>query len=347
MTGRKGIRNALLAAVLFGLSAPVAKILLGNLSPQLLAGILYLGSGIGLGILGLIRSGTPATGPALRASDIPFLAGAIAFGGIAAPVLLMFGLQRTPASSASLLLNLEAVFTAAIAWAIFHENLSFRISAGLVAIVAGGTVLSWQGSFELTQYAGPVAIAVACLCWGIDNNLTQRISVADPVRIASLKGLAAGAVNTLLAALFGQWHWTRLLFAALALGFVSYGLSLVLYIRALRDLGTARAGNYFSIAPFIGAAAGVILWREPVTFALLAAGLFMAAGVWLHLTEVHEHRHVHEPMTHEHEHTHDEHHQHEHAPGDPAGEPHTHPHRHERLEHSHPHYPDIHHRHPH
>jgi drug/metabolite transporter (DMT)-like permease len=344
---RTGIRDALFAAVLFGLSAPVAKILVGKLTPQLLAGLLYLGSGIGLTILAWVRSATPRADPGLHSADVPFLAGAIAFGGIAAPILLMFGLLRTPASTASLLFNLEAVFTVLIAWAVFHENINSRIAVGLLAIVAGGAVLSWQGSLEFRAYVGPVAIAGACLFWGIDNNLTQRISAADPVRIASIKGLAAGSINTLLAFWLGQWQHTPVIWIAFGLGFVSYGLSLVLYIRALRELGTARAGNYFSVAPFAGAVAGVILWREPVTLGLLAAGSLMGLGVWLHITETHEHRHVHEPMTHEHKHVHDEHHQHEHWPDDPSGEPHTHRHRHERLEHSHPHYPDLHHRHPH
>jgi drug/metabolite transporter (DMT)-like permease len=347
MIGRKGIRDALLAAVLFGMSAPVAKILVGNLSPEFLAGLLYLGSGIGLTILALVRYGTPRTNLALQSGDIPFLASAIVCGGIAAPIFLMLGLQRTPASSASLLLNLEAVFTAVIAWSIFHENINSRIAAGLLAIVAGGLVLSWTGSFQLTEYSGPLAITAACLLWGVDNNLTQRISGADPVGLASLKGLVAGAVNTLLAFSLGQWHYTDLVWPALALGFVSYGLSLVLYIRALCELGTARAGNYFSVAPFVGAVVGVIVWHEPITLALLATGTLMGVGVWLHLSESHEHRHIHEPMTHEHQHTHDTHHQHEHSPDDPVGEPHTHPHRHERIEHSHPHFPDIHHRHPH
>jgi drug/metabolite transporter (DMT)-like permease len=294
-----------------------------------------------------VRSGTARTAAKLNSSDIPFLAGAIIFGGIAAPVLLMLGLQQTAASSASLLLNLEAVFTALFAWTIFSENINFRIAVGLVSIVAGSLILSWSGSIDFTGFTGPLMISAACLCWGIDNNLTQRISAADPVRTASLKGLSAGTVNIALVVLSGQWHYTRLIWIALVLGFVSYGLSLVLYILALRDLGTARAGNYFSAAPFVGAVAGVILWREPVTPALAAAGVFMGAGVWLHVTERHEHWHAHEPMTHEHEHTHDMHHQHEHSPSDPPGEPHTHPHRHARLEHSHPHYPDIHHRHPH
>jgi drug/metabolite transporter (DMT)-like permease len=294
-----------------------------------------------------VRSGTPRTAAKLHSSDIPFLAGAILFGGIAAPVLLMLGLQRTAASSASLLLNLEAVFTAVFAWTIFGENINLRIAVGLVSIVAGSVVLSRSGSIDFIGFTGPLMISAACLCWGLDNNLTQRISAADPVRIASLKGLSAGSVNIALAVLLGQWHFVRLIWIALALGFVSYGLSLVLYILALRDLGTARAGNYFSVAPFVGAVTGVILWQEPVTPALVTAGVLIGTGVWLHLTERHEHWHVHEPMTHEHEHTHDMHHQHEHSPNDPPGEPHTHPHRHERLEHSHLHYPDIHHRHPH
>src|SRR5436190_11902876 len=232
MVRRKGIRDALLAAVLFGLSAPIAKILVGYLSPQLLAGILYLGSGLGLAILTLIRSRAPIGDSGLRSAHVPSLVGAIVSGGIAAPFLLMFGLQRTPASNASLLLNLEAVFTAVLAWALFRENISFRIALGLLSIVAGGVVLSWSGSFEFVELVGPLAVGAACLCWGIDNNLTQRISNSDPVRIASLKGLTAGSVNILIAVSLGQWHFTRMIWIALGLGFVSYGLSLVLYIRA-------------------------------------------------------------------------------------------------------------------
>ena len=345
---RTGIRDALLAAVLFGLSTPIAKGLVGSVPPQFLAGLLYIGSGVGLTALRAARRRRPIAEAAITSSDIPFLTGAIIFGGIAAPVLLMFGLQRTPASSASLLLNLETVFTAFIAWAIFRENIDSRIVAGFLAIVAGGVLLSWSGTVEFAEFAGALAIAAACLCWGIDNNLTQKISGGDPIRIASLKGLAAGSLNIGLAWYFGQWRSPAAsMWIALALGFVSYGLSLVLYIRALRELGTARAGNYFSIAPFVGAVAGVILWREPITLSLLVAGVLMGIGIWLHLSERHDHRHIHEEITHEHMHTHDVHHQHEHAPEEPAGEPHSHRHRHEPIAHSHPHYPDIHHRHPH
>src|SRR5262249_15672521 len=277
--------------------------------PQLMAGLLYLGSGIGLTILSAVRPPDARAERGIQSADLPFLVPAIAFGGVAAPVLLMIGLQRTPASSASLLLNLEAVFTALIAWTFFRENVNSRIAAGLLAIIAGGVVLSWNGSFAVTNYSGPLAVGAACLCWGIDNNFTQRIASADPVRIAGIKGLAAGSINILLPLSLGQWHYEAAIWIGLTLGFLSFGVSFVLYIRALRELGTARAGNYFSVAPFIGAVVGVILLREPVTFGLLAAGSLMGIGVWLHITETHVHRHVHEPMTHEHKHTHDEHHQ--------------------------------------
>lgn len=191
-------------------------------------------------------------------------------------------------------------------------------------------------------------MAGACLCWGIDNNFTQKVSASDPVQSAALKGLIAGVVN--LGIGLGVTRTLPplpVLGGALALGFVSYGSSLVLFILALRGLGTARTGAYFSFAPFIGALLGIVLWREPVTAMLLAAGGLMALGLWLHFTKEHEHEHAHEPLTHSHRHVHDEHHQHEHGPDDPPGEPHVHWHEHPRLVHLHPHYPDIHHRHTH
>jgi len=269
-------------------------------------------------------------------------------GGIFAPLLLFVGLKQTPASTASLLLNLETVFTALLAWIVFRESSSWRIVLGMLSIVCGGLILSMTESTRLTGFSGPLAIAGACLCWGIDNNVTQKISDRDPVQIAALKGLAAGAFNTALAiVLKSSLPGWPLVGPALLLGFASYGLSLVLYIGALRTLGTARTGNYFSAAPFIGAVVSVLLLKDPVTPSLMTAGLFMALGLWLHVTESHVHWHVHEPIDHEHAHTHDEHHQHTHTDSDPAGEPHSHKHHHDRLEHSHEHYPDIHHRHDH
>ncbi|MDZ4805522.1 MAG: DMT family transporter [Candidatus Eisenbacteria bacterium] len=349
---RPAVLTALLAAILFGISTPIAKGLLGVTSPQVLAGLLYLGSGLGLGLWFLIRRtgrSAPTTSKETRSPrDWPWLAGAIFFGGIIGPFLLMFGLERSTSSSASLLLNLEGVFTALIAWVVFRENADRRIIVGMLAIVAGGALLSWEGRLAVGSLAGPLAVAGACLAWGIDNNLTQKVSASDPVRTAALKGLVAGSVNLAIGlARGGALPPVPLVGGALLLGLLSYGISLVLFITALRDLGTARTGAYFSLAPFVGAATGLILWREPFTPLILGAAALMAIGLWIHLTEAHAHHHVHEPLEHRHRHHHDIHHQHEHGPDDPPGEPHTHWHRHEPLEHTHPHYPDIHHRHRH
>ncbi|HEX9106390.1 MAG TPA: EamA family transporter [Longimicrobiales bacterium] len=344
--------QALLAAALFGLSAPLAKLLLAGAPPQLLAGLLYLGSGVGLGAFWLVRrragGGQQAAERPLARADAPWLAGAICFGGVLGPLLLLVGLLRTPASTTALLLNLEGVFTALLAWTVFREHTERRIVAGMGLIVAGGLLLSWEGRAGWQGAAGPLAIAAGCLCWAIDNNLTQRVSGGDPVQVASLKGVVAGAVNLGIAlALGASLPAAPALAGALGLGFVSYGVSLVLFILALRALGTARTGAYFSTAPFIGAGAALLLLHEPATVPLLAGGALMAAGVALHLTERHEHAHTHEATTHAHRHVHDEHHRHVHPPGTPPGEPHGHEHEHIPLRHSHPHYPDLHHRHGH
>jgi drug/metabolite transporter (DMT)-like permease len=263
----------------------------------------------------------------------------------------MIGLARTPAASASLLLNFEGAFTALLAWFVFHENFDRRIALGMLAIVAGGIALSWQGRLSPGGIAGLLAVVGACLCWGIDNNLTQRVSIADPVQIAMIKGLAAGSVNTAIAFLLGASLPTvARVVGAMVLGFLSYGASLVLFVLALRRLGTARTGAYYSTAPFVGAALSLAIFRERPTGSFFAAALLMGLGVWLHFTERHEHEHRHEAMDHEHAHVHDEHHRHSHAPSDPPvtdPKPHMHRHRHEPLVHSHPHYPDVHHRHTH
>jgi len=351
--GRRGVGLALGAAVLFGASAPFAKLLLNNAAPQLLAGLLYLGSGIGLGIVWLRRrrSTEVARETPLSRRDIPWLTGAIAFGGALGPLLLMIGLTRTPASAASLLLNLEGVFTALLAWFVFRENFDRRIALGMVAIVAGGVALSWEGRMSWGGMTGPLAVTGACLCWGIDNNLTQKVSAGDPVQIAMLKGLVAGSINTGIAFLLGaSWPPVQRVIAALILGFLSYGVSLAFFVLALRHLGTARTGAYFSTAPFVGALLSLIVFREQPTTLLLVSAVLMGIGVWLHFTERHEHEHRHEMIDHDHAHVHDEHHQHVHAPSDPPvtdPTPHTHRHRHEPMVHSHPHYPDIHHRHAH
>ena len=345
---RSAIWPAIVAAALFGASTPLVKLLVGELPTLLLAGLLYLGSGLGLAVIRLLRDrGWKPSG--LVPGEWRWLAGAIVFGGVLGPALLVFGLPRTDAGPASLMLNLEAVFTAVLAWVIFKENADRRIVLGMLLIVAGGAVLAWPAAgSEVPDWIGPLAIAVACLCWAIDNNLTRRVSGSDALFIAGAKGWTAGVVNTSLALLLGAsvpaWSTAG---AAMAVGLVGYGLSLVLFVRALRNLGTARTGAYFSTAPFIGAAIAILLLGEPTPAPFwLAAGL-MSVGVWLHLTERHVHMHSHEPLEHTHPHVHDAHHQHEHDFDWDGSEPHSHPHRHVALTHKHSHFPDIHHRHGH
>jgi len=345
----RGILAAFSAAVLFGLSTPIAKRLVGEMSPLLLAGILYTGSGVGLGILLAVRAIGPGRTEIVRprGSDLLWLFGAIAFGGALGPYLLMYGLQVSDSASASLTLNLEGVFTALLAWFAFGENFDRRIASGMALIVAGGVVLSTGRAIQAEGMVGPMAIAAACFAWAIDNNLTRKVSNNDAMLIACVKGLIAGPVSILLALRLGAQVPTLVLaIQASLLGFVGYGLSLTLFVIALRSLGTARTGAYFSLAPFIGAAMAVT-FGAPLTVTLLVAGLFMAAGVWLHITENHAHRHRHSALVHEHWHVHDVHHQHLHADGIDAQEPHSHIHEHETIEHAHRHYPDAHHRHEH
>jgi len=346
-----GAGLALLSALLFGASTPLAKVLLRDIDPWMLAGLLYLGSGLGLiAVRSLVRvlgSGARSEA-AIRGGGWMWLALAILSGGIIAPVLLMVGLAHTAASSAALLLNLEGVLTALLAWFVFRENVDRRIALGMAAIVAGGLVLTWGGHLILSAVLGPVMIAGACLAWAVDNNLTRRVSQADPVQIALLKGCVAGVVNVAIAFGLGSaLPPLGVLGAAFVVGFAGYGVSLVLFVVALRHIGTARTGAYFSLAPFFGGLVAVLLLREAVTVQIVAAGSLMALGVWLHLTERHEHEHGHEETAHEHRHVHDEHHQHSHDGSEPPGEPHSHWHVHARVTHSHGHFPDIHHRHEH
>ena len=345
----RGIPAALGAAALFGLSTPIAKTLVGEISPLLLAGLLYAGSGVGLSIVLTARASVLGRASIIRprGADWMWLLGAIAFGGAIGPYCLMFGLQMTDSASASLILNLEGVFTALLAWFAFKENFDRRIAGGMALIVAGGVVLSMGSALRASGIIGPLAIAGACLAWAIDNNLTRKVSINDAMFVACVKGLIAGPISIVLALQFGaHLPAATLVLRAGLLGFVGYGLSLTLFVLALRNLGTARTGAYFSLAPFIGAALAVAL-GAPLTTILIVAGLFMGAGVWLHLTESHGHRHRHSPLEHEHPHVHDTHHQHQHDSDWDGQEPHSHSHLHEPIEHAHPHYPDVHHRHDH
>ena len=339
---------ALAAAALFGASTPLAKFLGLSMSPVLLAGLLYLGSGLGLLTVRLLRD-RGWQRPGLGCGEWPWLLGAIGFGGVLGPVALMAALTVTSAASASLLLNLESVLTALLAWVVFKENADRRIVIGMAVIVAGGVVLAWPGAgLELHSLFGPLGVAGACLCWAIDNNLTRKVSASDALFLAGIKGLVAGAVNTGLALLLGAHlpQWT-VLAPTLLVGLLGYGVSLVMFVLALRGLGSARTGAYFSTAPFLGAAIAIVVFGEPVTATFWLAAALMAVGVWIHLTEHHAHEHQHEPMTHAHPHVHDEHHQHSHDFAWDGVEPHVHPHDHAPLRHSHAHFPDIHHRHEH
>lgn len=313
-----------------------------------MAGLLYLGSGLGLLLIHFSRAiiRMPGNEASPRLSDIVWLVLVIVTGGILGPLFLMFGLARTDAAGASLLLNLEGLATMGIAWGVFRENVDSRLLLGAFSILAGAAVLSWQGHASFQP--GALLIAVACLCWGVDNNLTRKLSSRNPAQLAMLKGLVAGIVNLFLAAANGATLPSKItVFAVASIGFIGYGVSLILFVLALRHLGAARTSAYFCLAPFGGAILAVLMSGEPPSLQLIIAGSLMGFGLWLHLTEQHGHEHIHEIEVHEHRHIHDVHHQHEHNGNASSSEPHTHQHRHERLVHRHAHFPDLHHRHEH
>jgi len=341
----RGIAAALAAAVLFGAGTPLAKPLLAQTSPWLLAALLYLGSGIGLWLLRAVLRAAPVRP---TRAEWGWLAWATLAGGVVGPVLLMTGLSAMPAAGASLLLNAEGAITALLAWFVFKENFDRRIALGMLAIVAGAVILTWPGQAGVSVAWASICVLGACLAWAIDNNLTRKVALADASFIAMVKGWVAGLTNLALAAFLGApWPSAYTVAAAGVLGFLSYGASLALFVVALRHLGTARTGAYFSVAPFVGAALAVMLLGDVLTWQLLIAGALMALGVWLHLTERHDHVHTHEAIEHTHEHVHDDHHEHLHEPPVGAAARHTHRHRHAANTHHHGHYPDAHHRHRH
>jgi drug/metabolite transporter (DMT)-like permease len=335
----RGVALGLLAAVLFGASAPLAKLLLPASGPIALAALLYLGAGIGLSLLMLVRRSDREA--RLRRSDAPVLIAIVIAGGVAGPALMLLGLQRLPALTSALLLNLEAPFTMLLAVALFKEHLTRREIAGAVLIVIGAAVVQPAGLSG--DWLGGLAIAAACLCWALDNNLTQRLSLRDPIAVARFKTLTAGTISFVLALVLHEPLGAR--GRALLIGSVCYGLSLALYVYALRILGAARGAALFAAAPFAGALLSIPIAGERATWRDGAGALLMIAGVVSFLRARHSHAHVHEALEHDHLHVHDEHHQHHHD--EPIVEPHSHPHRHERLSHEHPHVSDIHHRHSH
>ncbi len=336
---------ALLAAALFGASAPVAKRLLAEVAPSLLAALLYLGAG--LAALPFAARAWRRREAPLRRGDLPLLATVVVAGGVAGPLLLLVGLERTSATAAALLLNLEAVFTTLLAVTLFHEWIGRRGLAALAVVVAGCALSTWAAGGATRSWLGPLAVAAACLCWAVDNNVTQRLSLKDPLAVVCVKGLGAAPIAFVIArAAHAPWPSGRAVAGALALGAVSYGVSLALYVRATRTLGAARTGVLFAAAPFVGAALAIPIAGDRPSLRMAAAALLIAGGVGLLLTERHAHGHRHDALEHEHLHVHDEHHQHAHR-GDEGPEPHAHRHHHEPLEHAHPHASDAHHRHKH
>ena len=345
------ILKALLAALLFGVSAPLAKALLGEVAPIPLAGLLYLGSGLAALAWLAVQSRQASTSEArLLRGDLPWLAGALLVGGVAAPIILMFSLQATPAATASLLLNFEGVATTLIAALAFREAIGRRVWGAIGLITLASMILSWESNGQWGLAPSALGILLACALWGLDNNFTRNISAKNPLTIVAWKGLGAGSFSVLLALLLGQpFPGVAVALRALLLGSVSYGLSIMAFILALRDLGAARTSALFSTAPFIGMTLAFALFREPFTVSFLLALPVMIAGTLLLVGEAHQHEHQHARLVHEHRHRHDDgHHTHVHAPGEiPARGWHSHAHTHAPETHTHPHTPDLHHRHGH
>ena len=351
LSAAKAMVPALAAAALFGASPPLSKLLLAEAAPLWAASLLYLGAGLGLMLWRVTRRPSPASGvreASLRKKDWGYLAGAIGCGGVLAPFLLMAGLGVTQASAASLLLNLEVVFTALLAWLFFREGFEGRVALGMALVVLGCAVLSLPDKFALGPLTGPLLIAGACLSWALDNNLTRALSERDPTQVAMAKGLAGGAVTALMSVLMGiPLPGLGAVGGFLLLGALAYGLSLVLFIVSLRAVGTVRTGMGFALAPFVGASLSFGLLGDRLSLGFSVGIVIVALGLYFTLAGSHLHEHLHEATVHDHAHVHDEHHRHEHEKGSSQREPHAHPHEHEVLRHAHPHYPDSHHRHSH
>ena len=346
----KGMGAALGAAALFGAGAPLSKPLVADARPLAISALLYLGAGVGLAALphALPALRARPTETPLRRSDAGLLIAIIVCGGILGPLLMLTGLSRTSGLVGALVLNLEAPLTMLLAVLVFGEHVSTREAGAAGVILAGVVVLALDGSQVGSQPIGIAAIAGACLCWALDNNLTQRLSLRDPIAVARIKSLGAGAMSLLLTILLGERLPTvARVVPALLLGLFSYGLSLVLAVYAMRLLGAAREAALFAVAPFVGALVSVPVLGDRIGPRELVAAMVLSAGVFGLIRAQHAHVHSHDELEHEHGHVHDEHHQHGHTSEDPAWEPHAHPHRHDALRHAHAHRSDVHHRHRH
>lgn len=339
-----------MAALFFGCITPATKFLANDLPPQSMAGLLYVFAGIGLLAILLFKQDFLNSFSRIQRKDYKWFSLATVFGGILGPAFLTYGVHYISGSTASLLLNLEAVLTSLIAWYIFKEHFEKKIVYGMILIILGCLTLSLNSTVTsgADQPLGFFLICLACLSWGIDNNVTRNISHLDPILIASFKGLIAGSTNLLLGYLIGEKLTLNIEILQIGvIGFFGVGVSLVAFIVSLGSIGTARTGAIFSTAPFIGSILSILFLSESMTLPLAIALLLMAGGVWFHLSEDHDHEHSHSELAHSHEHVHDEHHQHRHSANEEAGEPHTHHHAHLPMRHKHPHFPDIHHQHEH
>jgi drug/metabolite transporter (DMT)-like permease len=347
---QRGVIAALISALLFSLSAPLGKLLLQDIPPLLLAGLLYLGCGLGLAALTSFRRLVSRHDPTcveskLRGLDYLYLGGAVLAGGVAAPIFLLYGLLTVSAGTASLLLNSEAILTVFIAALIFKESVTKWVWGAFSFMVAAALLLTIKSETAFWQLEpGTTLVILACFMWALDNNLTRKIAHRDPVSIARIKGLAAGVTSLTAGFFMGDFlPAPETMLPALLLGALSYGASLVFFIYALRHLGTARTVVCFSAAPILGALASIFILGEPITQRLILAAIMTVCSIGFLVRENHDHEHEHEAVFHEHRHRHDEHHQHEH-PGD-WQEPHNHGHFHAALLHSHAHTPDLHHSH--
>lgn len=342
---------ALSAALLFGSSAPVAKLMLGDIQPIPLAAFLYLGSGIGLFVLKIfqsLRGNNKNTEASIKKEDLKWLIGAVFAGGVIAPIILMYSLKNTPATTASLLLNFEGVSTTLIAFLIFKEAVGKRIWLAVTCITMASILLSWDFSGQWGFSIGALGVLSACFMWGLDNNFTRNISAKDPLLTVIIKGLGAGTFSLILAfSLHETIPGFKIILGAMLLGFICYGLSIVLFILALRNLGASRTSAFFGTAPFAGALLSIVLFSDLPNSMFFISLPIMVFGAVLLLREEHLHTHVHEHSVHEHRHSHtDGHHVHSHESKEASIE-HSHMHEHEEIIHSHLHTPDIHHRHIH
>ena len=349
--GLRDYRAAIISALFFACMPPGVKLLEKFLPPQSLAGIIYLFAGLGLFVVLIFTKKMFIAFSHFKRQDVKWLVFVIFFGGVLAPAFFVYGARQMSSSMSSLLLNLEVVFTALLAWFIFKEHFIWRIFWGISLIVFGCVVLVFHSEIfgENNSFWGVILVGLSCLAWALDNNFTRQISHLNPLLIAAIKGLLAGTANLSIGLFLGEQFQVGVAFwGAGFLGILVVGVSLTAFVISLGKIGTARTGAILASPSFIGAFLSLVFLREELSFQLLLSMILIASGVWLHLSEEHDHEHTHEMLEHAHLHLSDEHHQHKHeGMGELAEEPHDHWHYHEKLTHRHSHFPDIHHRHLH